>query len=81
LKNAELSIIIQKDSESGWYVGQIEEFPAAISQGRTIDELKENLTDALKLLLESQKDQLIDSYNGQKVLKRKLHLPDEKARV
>ncbi len=72
MKNAELNIIIQKDTESGWYVGQIEEFPAAISQGRTIDELKENLKDALKLLLESQKDQLIDTYNGQKVLKRKL---------
>lgn len=48
MKKAELSIIIQKDLESGWYVGQIEEFPAAISQGRTIEELKVNLIDALK---------------------------------
>jgi predicted RNase H-like HicB family nuclease len=72
MKKAELTIFIQKDIESGWYVGQIEEFPAAISQGRTIEELKENLKDALKLLLETQTNQLNNEYNGQKVLKRKL---------
>lgn len=72
MKNAELTIVIQKDIESGWYIGQIEEFPAAISQGRNIDELKENLNDALKLLLETQKNQLDHDYKGQKVLKRKL---------
>ena len=72
MKNAELTIFIQKDLESGWYVGQIEEFPAAISQGRTIEELKENLIDALKLLLDTQKSQLINEYHGQKVIKRKL---------
>jgi predicted RNase H-like HicB family nuclease len=72
MKNVELTIIIQKDEESGWYVGQIEEFPAAISQGATIDELKENLYDALKLLLLTQKTQLKHDYLGQKVIKRKL---------
>lgn len=50
MKNAELTILIEKDLESGWYVGQIEEFPAAISQGRKIDELKANLIDALNLI-------------------------------
>jgi predicted RNase H-like HicB family nuclease len=55
MKNAELTILIQKDLESGWYAGQIEEFPAAISQGRTIDELKENLIDALKLFNQQTK--------------------------
>jgi predicted RNase H-like HicB family nuclease len=37
--------------ENGWFVGQVEELPAAISQGKTIEEFKENLLDALKLLL------------------------------
>jgi len=60
-KNAELTILIQKDTESGWYVGQIEEFPGAISQGKTIDELKENLKDALKYLSGSSDDSVDDS--------------------
>jgi predicted RNase H-like HicB family nuclease len=52
-----LTAIIEK-SEDGWYVGQIEEFPAAISQGKTIDELKANLIDAFMLLLETNKETL-----------------------
>ncbi len=50
-----LTAIIEK-SEDGWYVGQIEEFPAVISQGKTIDELKKNLTDAFRLLMEANKE-------------------------
>ncbi len=53
MKNAELTLFIQKDIASGWYVGQIEEFPAAISKGCTFDGLKDDLIDALKLLLET----------------------------
>jgi predicted RNase H-like HicB family nuclease len=34
-----------------WFVGQVEELPAAMSQGKTIEALKENLLDALTLLL------------------------------
>lgn len=46
-----LTAMIEK-SNDGWYVGQLEEIPAVLSQGETIDELKENLLDALKLILE-----------------------------
>jgi len=50
-----LTAIIEK-SKDGWYVGQIEEFPAAISQGKTINELKANLLDAFSLLMEVNKE-------------------------
>ena len=72
MKTADLTLLIQKDDESEMYVGQIEEFPAAISQGKTIDELKSNIIDALKLLLEVQKEQLHKSYGHVKILKEKL---------
>ena len=36
--------IIEK-GENGWYVCQVEEIPQAMSQGKTVDELKENLLD------------------------------------
>ena len=42
--------IIERE-EDGMYVGQIEEVPAAISQGESLEELKENLQDALELIL------------------------------
>ncbi|HPE33522.1 MAG TPA: type II toxin-antitoxin system HicB family antitoxin [Bacteroidales bacterium] len=34
-----LTAIIEK-SDDGWYVGQFEEIPAVLSQGKTIAELK-----------------------------------------
>jgi len=51
--------VIIEQSESGWFVGQIEEVPAAISQGKTVEELKENLLDALRLILETDAVELI----------------------
>jgi len=44
-----------EQGESGWFVGQIEEVPAAISQGETIEVLKSNLLDALRLILDTNK--------------------------
>lgn len=65
--------IIEK-SEDGWYVGQVEEIPAAISQGRTIEELKENLLDALKLLLEVNKENTEREYQGKHFIREELSL-------
>lgn len=49
-----LTAIIEK-SEDGWYVGQFEEIPEVLSQGKTVKELISNLRDALNLILEDRK--------------------------
>lgn len=36
--------IIYKE-ENGWYVGHIQEYPEYESQGKTLDELKQNILD------------------------------------
>lgn len=38
--------------DDGWYVGRIKEVPGVFSQGRTLEELKENIKDAYNLSLE-----------------------------
>ena len=43
-----------EQGENGWLVGQLNEFPAAISQGRTLEELLANLIDAVQLLTETK---------------------------
>ena len=48
----EYTIIIEKDPESGWYVGKCIQVPAAMSQGETLDELMENMKDAISLVLD-----------------------------
>ena len=40
-----------KETTDDWFYGQIEEVPEAMSQGKTIEELTENLSDALLLVL------------------------------
>jgi len=38
-----------------WYIGWVEEIPGVNTQGRTIKELKENLRDALVLIIETNR--------------------------
>ena len=49
-----LTIIILK-GEDGFLVGQIKEIPEVITQGTTIEEVKENIKDALELYLEDMR--------------------------
>jgi predicted RNase H-like HicB family nuclease len=53
----EYTIIIQKN-ENGWYTGQCEQIPEAISQGETIEELKENMADAIKMVIDYKKEEI-----------------------
>ena len=43
-------------AKEGGYTCCVEEVPAAISQGETLEEAKANLLDALKLVLECQRE-------------------------
>ena len=71
MNKMELTMMVEK-GENGYFVGQIVEYPAALSQGKTIEELEKNLKDALKLLLQVQKDQLKLEYSKRKAVKRKV---------
>ena len=48
----EYTIRIQKDSKSGWFTGQCEQLPEAISQGKDMAELMLMMEDAINLVLE-----------------------------
>lgn len=65
--------IIEK-GENGWYVGQVEEIPAALAQGKTIEEVKDNLLDALKLVLEVNKELTEKEYANKATVIEELEL-------
>jgi predicted RNase H-like HicB family nuclease len=48
---------IIKAETNGWFVGWVEEIPGAISQGRSLEECRENLRDSLSLIVESHRDE------------------------
>lgn len=46
-----MTIAYEDPDEGGWIVARVVEVPGAISQGRTRSEARENVIDALRLML------------------------------
>ena len=55
----EYTIYIEPN-EDGWLTGQCEQFPQAISQGENLDDLMENMKDAIELAY--QKEKFLEKY-------------------
>ena len=53
-----------------WYIGWVEAVPGAFSQARTIEEVEEDLKEAVQLILESQKELRYQGTGGEIVKKR-----------
>ena len=68
------TVIIEKDPESGWYIGKCIQVPGAVSQGETLDELMENMKDAITLVLDYYREQARAESLGRRVFYRKLEL-------
>jgi predicted RNase H-like HicB family nuclease len=47
-----LSVVVEKCSQTGLYVGYAPSLPGAHTQAETLDELKKNLCEVLSMLLE-----------------------------
>jgi predicted RNase H-like HicB family nuclease len=51
---------IIRQTDDGWYAARCAQIPEAVTQGRTLDEVKENLLDAIELTLQMRKQQSLD---------------------
>ncbi len=56
------------------YIAFVEELPGANTQGATLDEARENLKEAVQLVLDANRDLAERSLTGQKVSKEPLTL-------
>lgn len=50
----EFTAIIEQDED--WFVGYCPEIPGANGQGRTVEECRENLAEAIALILEDRRE-------------------------
>ena len=48
---------IYEEGEEGGYTGYIAELPGANTQGETMDEVRENLLEAVQMILEANRDE------------------------
>jgi predicted RNase H-like HicB family nuclease len=58
------SAVVEKDSETGLFVGYVPGFPGAHSQAESLDELSENLQEVIAMLLEDGEPQLEGEFVG-----------------
>ena len=71
VSDLKLTLAIEKGLD-GWFVGQVEEIPGVLTQGKTIKETKENLLDALQLYLETQREEREQELAGKQVVREEL---------
>jgi len=51
--------LVVKKGKSNFLIGQLKELPEVFTQGETMEELRENILDALELYLEDVREQYI----------------------
>ena len=56
--------VIERDADTGLYVGWVPGFAGAHSQGETLDELRANLQEVVEMLLEEGEPQLESVFVG-----------------
>ena len=56
------------------YIGFVEELPGANTQGATLEEARENLQEAIQLVLEANRLLAEESIAGREVIREPLHL-------
>lgn len=54
-KALQFKVLIEQD-EDGIYVASVPELPGCYSQGKTLEEVRERIKEAIELVLESDKD-------------------------
>ena len=70
---AQYTAVYEFDGE--WWVGYVEELPGANTQGRTLDEARENLKDAVRLLVETNREEIQQLSDGKHVVREELVVP------
>ncbi len=55
-----------------WYIGHVEELPGANTQGKTLDEARENLREAIELILLSNRELAEKDLAGKHVIREEI---------
>jgi len=66
---------IFEEAEEGGYIGYVAELPGANTQGETLEETRDNLADAIQLILSSNREEFERNFSSNaKVTREKLIL-------
>lgn len=66
---------IFEEAEDGGYIGYVAELPGANTQGETLDEVRENLSEAIELILSLNREEFEKNFSSNgKVTRERLTL-------
>lgn len=66
---------IFEEAEEGGFIGYVAELPGANTQGETLDEVRQNLNEAIELILNSNREEFEKSFSSSgKVTRERLVL-------
>ncbi len=66
----QLTAVFEKVGE--WWLGYVEEMPGANTQGKTMDEARENLREAAQLIIEANRELLSEQTEGHEIIREPL---------
>jgi predicted RNase H-like HicB family nuclease len=58
------NVVIERDGETGLYVGSVPGWPGAYTQGAALDELQSNLQEVIEMLLEDGEPRVESEFVG-----------------
>lgn len=58
------SVVVERDAETGLFVGSVPGWPGAHTQGASLDELHTNLQEVIEMLLEDGEPQVESEFVG-----------------
>ncbi len=64
--------VFERDGD--WWVGSVEELPGANTQGRTLDEARENLRDAVAMVIEANRALSRRDVEGRHVIREEIQV-------
>lgn len=60
------------EQEGRWWIGYVEELPGANTQGQTLEEARENLKEAVQLVIEANRELARREAEGRDVIREEL---------
>jgi predicted RNase H-like HicB family nuclease len=63
------------EQEDEWWIAYVEELPGANTQGKTLEEARDNLKDAIQLLIETNRELARRHAMGKNVIREELLVP------
>ena len=68
----ELTAVFVRSGE--WWAATIEEIPGVNTQGKTLEEARSNLQEALQMILEARREEIGDFASGEQVIRERFEL-------